>query len=197
MRSSPVTLDATGSADASAGGGYGFRLVPGGSNPDAYPVTVFLDRQPTPITIVDGAPIYLPKPLTALELRNGTPGGSWVVQVFEKCESVGAAPSTRRTQVVKLAGAVALPTSAPTLATDGFLIGPGWKAVRLQILGGACTLTKYVRSLAGTWSPAGQLTPTVGSEIVFDESVIVPGGRIAYVSDTASRTADIDVALEV
>jgi hypothetical protein len=116
----------------------------------------------------------------------------WTVCVAETRHDLNASPGPIRPIVQTIVQAGAMPTAAPTLATDGYPIGGSWADGRLlcSTLGAAVTVQKWVRSGAGVWTVAGFSDLTNGTSQAVDELVLVPGSRIAFQASAAGVVFD-------
>jgi hypothetical protein len=185
----------------------GFRLVPGGTNPDSYPVLVNLNREAAPITVPDGAPMYFEKPLEALQVI-GTPNRTWVIQTVDKGERFGAPATATRKQLVNLLASKSLTTVAPAALTPSAALLSHPFVVPAQWCGGVMritvrdttnprTLRKWILPYAGaTWYPAGQLAATdIANDCTLELSITAPcAGLYLQVADAfGALTVDVDI----
>jgi hypothetical protein len=199
--SSPVTLDANGLAQLP--GGYGWRLTPGGTNPDSFPVKVSLNNSPSQLYIADSTAFYDQERFDSITIH-GTPNTTWIAQIFKKGQVAGPTPQTAKQLFLSnLVANGSILTVVPTDGdqTKGYLIGTAWRSIRFTALdlgaGATVTVTKYVLTAGSLkWRAAGTWTVVQGTEEVFEEEVISPGGRIAYVCGTAIHF-DLDLTVEV
>jgi hypothetical protein len=209
MRSDVKTCDPSNASTpgkAEAGNGRSFRLVPGGPNPDSYPVNVFVNREQAPLVIPDGAPFTPRVPFEALTII-GTPSRSWVVQVFDDGEMVGAPATATRKQLVNQLSSTVLTNAAPSgtpssaLLSHPFIIPAQWCGGILRItvrdVANARSLRKWILPYTGaTWYPAGSLGPTdTANDTTIELSITAPcAGLYLQVNDAFGNcTVDVDV----
>lgn len=123
-------------------------------------------------------------------------GDTWAVVVAADAQA-GFFPASQRSAVpVALQNtAVAVPTSNPASATDGWPLRPGMTKFTLFFSGTARTNRLWIRQLNGTWFDTGQ--DYAGADLMVGLQVDVPGNRFALVASGASQNVRIEARYEV
>jgi hypothetical protein len=206
MRTYGLTLDSNGQA-LRCGAGRGFALLPGyapgapaTSRPGSYPVNVKL-RSGQVITVVGPHAFYLGDDEAKeqrFDVTDGEAGSSWVLYCFDSPEEGVRIGGRSRVSVLMTgtpaAPTVAVPTAAPTLATDGYPMTPGMGRVVTFFQGTLSTATLYVltagnvwRALDDTFDPTGTGTPDYDVR-----EIATPARRFAWVAAAANMTMEIN-----
>lgn len=210
MRAFSLTLDAAGQA-LRCGTGRGFALLPGfppgapvTSRPGSYPINVKL-RSGQVLPIVGPHAFYLgdSEPVEGrIDVTDGEPGSCWVLYAFDAPEEGVRVGGRSRASVLMTgtpaAPTVAVPTAAPTLATDGYPMTPGMGRVVTFFQGTLSTATLYVltagnvwRALDDTFDPTGVGTPDYDVR-----EIATPARRFAWVAGAANMTMEINAEVQ-
>lgn len=202
QNTSGASADASGNASV-GGRGRGFVIIPGGSNPGSYPITVTPQNADKTGNVVVPGPFafYFDEAFSALLLSGATAGSTWLVYIFTSeaefidvagmQQSLGTSvtrdihgPSGAATQAAASAAG-----NVPVLATDGSSLAgaSGLRGIfsaaagQTITVGGTARLWLYDATLARwTRNQAGVDYTFVGGsrdECTLDLEVLVPADR--------------------
>lgn len=208
MRSQYLSTDATGTKKR-AGDGLGFAVLPGRARsasrlvvPGSYPLTV-RNRTTGEEYEVCGPHAFYSSKRGEFDLVNAEPATSYCLVTFDSPEE-GIRIGGRTRLDVQLTGteaapAVAVPTAAPALLTDGFVLSAGLRRLVTFFAGALSVANMWSLTPGGVWrqlddsfDPTGSGTPDYDVR-----DVIVPARRFYWQAAAASMTMEIAGEVEV
>lgn len=208
MRSQYLSTDATGTKKR-AGDGVGFSVLPGRSRsasrlvvPGSYPLTV-RNRTTGEEHEVSGPHAFYASKRGEFDIINAEPLTSYCFVTFDSPEE-GVRIGGRTRLDVQLTGteaapAVAVPTAAPSLLTDGYALSAGLRRLVTFFAGTLTTANMWSLTPGGVWrqlddtfDPTGTGTPDYDVR-----DVIVPARRFYWQSTAGGMTHEIAGEVEV
>lgn len=166
------------------------------SIPGAYPVTVRFrgNGRKGEFLVVDGRLNVLDEEFEGFDLINcKDDGDTFAVQVFSSPHA-GFFPAGSRSSVPVAVQntAVALATTSPNAATDGWPLRPGMSKFTVFYSGTDRVNRLWVRQLNGTWFDTKQDWTTATDGPMQPLQVDVPGDRFTLVASGASQSVRIE-----